>query len=83
MPYLRALYWNFSTFIIKDAMDSTLFPKNFPDIGGKSFLEVASDPKYQVFVSFVLNSMQNCTGLFLVFQQYLIKRREQNGADSV
>ena len=64
-------------------MDSTLFPTNFPDIGGLSFHQVATDPKYQVFVSFVLNRMENCTGLFLVFQQYLIKRREQNGTDSV
>ena len=64
-------------------MDSTLFPTNFPDIGGKSFLEVGTDPKYKVFREFVLNRMENCTGLFLVFQQYLIKRREQNGTHSV
>ena len=55
-------------------MDNTLFPKNFPDIGGLTFGQVATDPKYAVFREFVVERMENCTGLFLVFQQYLLKR---------
>lgn len=55
-------------------MDSTRFPPDFPDIGGMRFDEVAKNPKYIVFCTFVVERMENCTGLFSEFQAYLNKR---------
>ena len=47
------------------------FPKEFPDVGGKSFKEVANDPKYFVFCNFVENIIKDPTGIFLVFRTFL------------
>ena len=55
-------------------MDCTLFPKNFPDVGGLSFEFVATSSQYEVFCDFVRSRMENCTGLFREFQSYLVKR---------
>ena len=51
----------------------------FPDVGGMSFETIYKDPKYKVFCEFVVNRMENCSGLFLEFQRYLIKRQDGNG----
>ena len=59
-------------------MEYDSFPQDFPDVGGKTFKQVADDPKYCVFCKFVIERMENCTGLFLQFQMYLNKR---NGSD--
>ena len=51
------------------------FPKEFPDVGGKSFKEVANDPKYFVFCNFVENIIKDPTGIFLVFRTFLKTKR--------
>jgi hypothetical protein len=51
--------------------DSELFPPEFPDVGGKSFLWVKLHR--EVFCGFVVNGMENTTGIFESFQQYLLK----------
>ena len=53
-----------------DPRDDELFPPEFPDVGGKTFLWVKLNRVE--FCNFVLNNMTNCTGLFQAFQEYLL-----------
>ena len=51
--------------------DNQLFPENFPEVAGKTFLWVKINKKE--FCEFVKFGMKNTTGLFLAFQEYLLK----------
>lgn len=52
--------------------DDTLFPINFPDVGGKTFLWVWENRKE--FVEFTLGMIET-TKLFKVWQQYCENKR--------
>ena len=52
-------------------MDETLFPEEFPEVGGKSYLWIYEHKKE--FVEFVQN-ITNTTGLFQKFQDYVLSK---------
>ena len=51
--------------------DSELFPEEFPDIGGKTFIWVKLNRTE--FCNFVVDCMKNTSGIFESFQEYLLK----------
>ncbi len=58
-------------------MNNTVFPDIF-GLKGKSFLEVFNTKKE--FVDFTANEMNDCTGIFQVWQIYVHSKLKQNGS---
>ncbi len=58
-------------------MDNTIFPDIF-GLKGKSFLEVFTTKKE--FVDFTANEMNECTGIFKVWQKYVHSKLNRNGS---
>ena len=56
-------------------MDETKWPEGFSNIGGKTFAWVRQNR--QEWVDFSLNEMENPSGFFKKWQDYLIKRRNE------
>ena len=54
-----------------DFEDNTLFPKMFPDVGGRSFKFVFENRKN--WVTFTLD-MTSCTGFFAVWHNYCLRK---------
>ena len=55
-----------------DFDDLTLFPDEFPDVGGKTFLYTFENRKE--WVEFTLKEMNNPTKLFLVWKLYCLRK---------